>query len=71
MRGIAEISGKQAGDPVRAAEAMIALTERPEAPRHLVLGAIGYEGVTARLRARLAEIEAQREISLGADYPQA
>ena len=45
---------------------MIDLTERAEAPRHLVLGAFGYEAVTGRLRARLAEIESQRATSLGA-----
>ena len=64
-------SGTQAGDPVRAGEAMIRVTELPDPPRHLVLGAFGFEAVTARLRQRLAEIEAWRDTSLGADYPEA
>jgi NAD(P)-dependent dehydrogenase (short-subunit alcohol dehydrogenase family) len=64
-------SGKQAGDPVRAGEAMIALTVDPNPPRHLVLGKWGYDAVTEKLRARSAEIEAHRDASLAADYPDA
>ncbi|WPP00932.1 oxidoreductase [Pseudomonas sp. HR96] len=62
-------SGTQAGDPVRAGEAMIALTEKPDAPRHLVLGSWGYETVLADRQARLKQIEAVRDISMGADFP--
>ncbi|WP_375465900.1 oxidoreductase [uncultured Methylobacterium sp.] len=70
LKATAEKSGTQAGDPVRAAEAMIRVTEMDDPPRHLVLGAWGYEAVTERLKGRLAEIEAWRETSLGADFPQ-
>ncbi|MET0382436.1 MAG: oxidoreductase [Burkholderiaceae bacterium] len=62
-------SGSQAGDPVRGCAAMIAISEMPEPPRHLVLGAYGVETVTARLKKRLAEIESLRALSLGADFP--
>lgn len=61
-------SGNQPGDPVRAGEAMIAAVERAAPPRHLVLGKWGYDAVTTRLRERLAEIEAQRDASLAADF---
>lgn len=71
LKATAEKSGTQAGDPVRAAEAMIRVTEMADPPRHLVLGAWGYDAVTTRLKQRLAEIEAWRETSLGADYPEA
>lgn len=64
-------SGKQVGDPVRAADAMIRLAEMEAPPRHLVLGRMGFDSVTAKLRERLASIEADREISFGADYPDA
>jgi NAD(P)-dependent dehydrogenase (short-subunit alcohol dehydrogenase family) len=70
LKATSEKSGTQAGDPVRAGEAMIRVTELDEPPRHLVLGAWGYEAVTSRLKQRLAEIEAWRETSLGADYPE-
>ena len=70
LKVTSEKSGTQAGDPVRAGEAMIRVTEMENPPRHLVLGAWGYDAVTTRLKQRLAEIEAWRETSLGADYPQ-
>ena len=69
LKSTAEISGKQAGDPVRAGEAIIAATEVENPPRHLVLGAIAYNGVTQKLRERLAQIEAWKETSLSADFP--
>lgn len=70
LKATADISGRQAGDPVRACEAIIAIAGTPNPPRHLVLGAWGYDAVTQRLKARLAEIEALRETALGADFPQ-
>ena len=69
LDGTREGSGTQAGDPVRAGEAMIALTEETNPPRHLVLGAWGYDHVTAKLAERLKEIEAHKAASLGADFP--
>ena len=69
LDGTREVSGTQAGDPVRAGEAMIALTEDTNPPRHLVLGAWGYDAVTKKLAERLTEIEAHKADSLGADYP--
>jgi NAD(P)-dependent dehydrogenase (short-subunit alcohol dehydrogenase family) len=71
LKATSEKSGTQAGDPVRAGEAMIRLTEMADPPRHLVLGAWGYDAVTTRLKRALSEIEAGRETSLGADYPEA
>jgi len=63
-------SGTQPGDPVRAAEAMIALAEEETPPRHMVLGAFGMDAVTDRLRARLAEIESRRAASVATDFPE-
>ena len=62
-------SGEQPGDPVRAGEAIIAVAEEPNPPRHLVLGKFGFEAVTAKLKERLAEIEGRRQQALGADFP--
>jgi NAD(P)-dependent dehydrogenase (short-subunit alcohol dehydrogenase family) len=69
-RGISGYSGKQAGDPARAAEAVIQAMHSPEPPRHLVLGRVGLENVTKKLRSLIEEVEAWRETSLGADYPE-
>ena len=69
LTGTREASGTQAGDPVRAGEAMIALTRNPDPPRHLVLGAWGYDAVVERLRLRLDEVRGTHDASLAADYP--
>lgn len=69
LKSTAEISGRQAGDPVRAGEAIIAAAEAENPPRHLVLGAIAYNGVTQKLKERLAQIEAWKETSISADFP--
>ncbi len=71
LKSTADISGKQAGDPVRAAEAMIHVTEIDAPPRHLVLGAWGHDAVSKRLRERMQEIEAWRDQGLATDYPAA
>ncbi len=71
LKGTAEGSGNQAGDPARAAEAMIRITESESPPRHLVLGAFGIDAVTNTLKATLAEVEAWRETSLSTDFPKA
>jgi len=71
LEGTRQVSGKQAGDPVRASEAMIALTREAHPPRHLVLGAWGYDAVASRLKARLKEIENLQEASRAADFPDA
>ena len=70
LKGTADVSGKQPGDPVRAAEAMIGITTVENPPRHLVLGAFGIDAVTAKLKASLAEIEQWRDTGLATDFPQ-
>ncbi len=70
MAGTKDISGTQAGDPVRAGEAIIAAVEQHTPPRHLVLGRFGYDAVSAKLKERLDAITADRDVSLGADFPE-
>ncbi len=70
-QSISENSGHQIGDPVRAAEAVIAAVQAPNPPRHLVLGRFGVEQVERRLQATLQEVESWAATSLGADYPAA
>ncbi|RWX76943.1 SDR family NAD(P)-dependent oxidoreductase [Neorhizobium lilium] len=69
MKATSSYSGQQPGDPVRAGQAMIRIVEDGNAPRHLVLGELAYDGVTAKLKERLGEIESLRELSLSADFP--
>ncbi|AJK50574.1 SDR family oxidoreductase [Burkholderia plantarii] len=53
--------------PEKAVDAMIASVDVSPAPRRLVLGGGAYQLIHAALGARLAELEAQREIAFGAD----
>ena len=69
LKGTTGYSGKQPGDPARAAAAMIRVTEEQDPPRHLVLGAFGLDAVTGKLRTTLAEVEAWREVGLATDFP--
>ncbi|HEX2518916.1 MAG TPA: short-chain dehydrogenase/reductase, partial [Castellaniella sp.] len=61
----------QAGDPVRAAQLILDLSELPEPPRNVALGAMAMERGTERLRRKLADIEAWRERGLATDFPAA
>lgn len=70
MAGTKDVSGNQAGDPVRAGDAIIAAVQQETPPRHLVLGKFGYDAVTAKLKERLDAITASRDVSLGADFPE-
>lgn len=69
MKTTTGYSGQQPGDPVRAGEAMIAATQGDKPPRHLVLGKFAFEGVTSKLKERLAQVESLKDASLGADFP--
>lgn len=68
LAGTKQASGTQAGDPVRAGEAMAVIARNADAPRHLVLGAWGFDTVVQDLHKRVNEIESQRDLSRSADY---
>lgn len=69
MEGLRARSGKQAGDPVRAAHAMYALTELEEPPVHLPLGAWAYKGARMKVKAMLEEIDKYEYLGLPTDFP--
>lgn len=64
-----EASGTQAGDPMRAGEVMIAISQMAEPPRHVPLGAWAYKAVVDDRQDRMKRIEGVRAMSLSADYP--
>ena len=68
LKTLSAYSGKQAGDPVRAGEAIIQAVLDPNTPHHLVLGAEGLRLVTDKLRRTLEEIETWRALGLEADF---
>lgn len=69
MDSTADNSGKQAGDPVRAGEAMIRLTQQAEPPARIVLGTWGYDAVLKAMQERVASIERLRDESVRTDFP--
>ena len=68
-RQIRAISGTQPGDPVRAAEAIIAAVEQPNAPLRLPLGGYAYDQMRAEIEAVRKEIEAGEAVARRADFP--
>lgn len=64
-------SGKQAGDPVRAADAIIKVVESDDPPHNLVLGKNGLDRVRAKLAALMQSIDDWEDVTLSADYPDA
>jgi len=69
LKQVSGYSGRQVGDPVRAAEAMITVVNSAEPPLNLVLGAPGLKMVRDKLATLTAEIDRWEALTLGADYP--
>ena len=63
-------SGNQPGDPARAARAMIAVTESPNPPLRLLLGAAALKGARAKLEELKTDFDTWAETTEGADFPQ-
>ena len=68
-RQINERSGKQPGDPVRAAEAMITIVEADQPPRNLFLGKIAFDMAREKLTYLSKSIDQWQALSVGADFP--
>jgi len=67
--GVRAVSGKQAGDPERAVEAIIKVVEGPNPPHHLLLGNDAYEGAVAKLAELRVDFASWEAVSRGADFP--
>jgi NAD(P)-dependent dehydrogenase (short-subunit alcohol dehydrogenase family) len=67
---IAANSGKQPGDPARAAAAIMAVVDSPAPPLRLLLGRPALELVRAKLAAMTDSIGQWEATTLGADFPQ-
>ncbi|GGA66993.1 short-chain dehydrogenase/reductase [Edaphobacter acidisoli] len=66
-----EQDGKQPGDPVRAALAMIEVVESANPPLHLLLGAVALKRLRAKLDLMRQETDAWEATTVGADFPEA
>ena len=62
-------SGRQVGDPVRAAEAIISAVTAANPPRHLLLGKPALDLARQKLDALRADFDAWESVTLGADFP--
>ncbi len=62
-------SGNQPGDPVRAAKAMIAVTESATPPLRLLLGAAALKGARLKLEELKHDFDTWAEVTVGADFP--
>jgi Short-chain dehydrogenases of various substrate specificities len=69
-RYMSDQDGKQSGDPVRAAHAMIAVVESPNPPLRLLLGRSALQRLRAKLDAWQKEIAEWESTTLGADFPE-
>jgi hypothetical protein len=63
----AERSGKQPGDPVKAAEAMLKLIDSKNPPAHLLLGSDALKMVREKLAQLEAEFAEWEEVSRSTD----
>ena len=62
-------SGKQPGDPVLAAHAIVEAMLSPNPPHRLLLGNDAYQAATAKLEELRKEFSAWETVSRGADFP--
>lgn len=63
-------SGKQAGDPVRAGEAIIKAVESTDPPLHLVLGKVAFDLAYKKLDTVRHDLDTWKDTSLSADFPE-
>lgn len=62
-------SGHQPGDPVRAAKAMIAITETANPPLRLLLGVAALKGARLKLEELKADFDQWADLTESADFP--
>jgi NAD(P)-dependent dehydrogenase (short-subunit alcohol dehydrogenase family) len=68
-RALRDLSGKQPGDPVRAANAIIQAAEAPNRPLHLLLGKDALRMAREKLDALRRDFDTWQNVTVGADFP--
>jgi NAD(P)-dependent dehydrogenase (short-subunit alcohol dehydrogenase family) len=71
LEDIRGYSGKQPGDPVRAAAAIIAAVESPNPPLRLLLGKAALKGARGKLETLKRDFDAWEKTTVEADFPDA
>jgi NAD(P)-dependent dehydrogenase (short-subunit alcohol dehydrogenase family) len=67
--GLRSVSGKQAGDPVRAAKAVVKAVASGKPPHHLLLGNDAFDGAMAKLDELRKDFTAGEAVARAADFP--
>ncbi len=62
--------GQQAGDPARAAEAIITAVQSDKAPFRLALGRAAVERIRQEMEAQRRDLDTWADMAIGADYPE-
>ena len=70
-QGVRAVSGNQAGDPVRAMEAVVKAVASGAPPHRLLLGNAAYDGAMDKLAELTSEFAAWEAVSRSADFPAA
>ena len=68
-KAIRDRSGKQAGDPKRAAKAIVEMYESANPPLYLLLGETAYNSAKKKIELLQSDIETWKETTIHADYP--
>ena len=68
LRDLRDSSGKQPGDPVRAANAIIRAVESPTPPLHLLLGKDALRMAREKVEALRGDFDAWEKVTVGADF---
>jgi NADP-dependent 3-hydroxy acid dehydrogenase YdfG len=66
---IKHMRGKEPGDPVRAAKAILAALDSDKPPQQLLLGAGAIDRVSRKLNVQRESLDMWRELTVSADYP--
>ena len=69
LRGIQGYSGRQPGDPVRAAHAMYEVAQMADPPLHLPLGKAAVKGAREKFVGLIKELEQYADMGDAADFP--
>ena len=69
LRGIQSYSGRQPGDPVRAAKAMYEVAQLENPPLHLPLGKAAVKGAREKFAGLVKELEQYADMGDAADFP--
>lgn len=68
LQGLDQMTGQEAGDPAKAAAAVIQIVETSTPPLRLLLGQMAYQAATHKFTNLLASIEEWKETTINADF---